>query len=99
MYTQEMLESIKKVEATRGERLGADLRRMTAEEKDEVLRSFHPDYKEEGFTTLKVGANKGEKVPVELAEMLEGRSRILDKELDLNKIDYDVDVKMISISF
>ena len=36
MYTAEMLESIKKVEATRAQRLGTEPRRMTAEEK----RSF-----------------------------------------------------------
>ena len=43
MYTPEMLESIKKVEATRGERMGANLRRMTADEKDAVLKAFHPE--------------------------------------------------------
>ena len=36
MYTAEMLESIKKVEATRAQRLGVEPRRMTAEEKDAV---------------------------------------------------------------
>ena len=49
MYTAEMLESIKKVEATRAQRLGVEPRRMTAEEKDELLRKFHPDYRTEGF--------------------------------------------------
>ena len=38
MYTAEMLESIKKVETTRAQRLGVEPRRMTAEEKDELLR-------------------------------------------------------------
>ena len=90
-----MLESIKKVEATRGERMGANLRRMTADEKDAVLKAFHPDYKESAFTTLKVGANKGEKVPVELEATLEGKSRILGKKINLDKIDYDVDVLVI----
>ncbi|MCI5838157.1 MAG: FAD-binding protein [Christensenellaceae bacterium] len=95
MYTPEMLESIKKVEATRGERIGANLRRMTADEKDAVLKAFHPDYKESAFTTLKVGANKGEKVPLELEATLEGKSRILGKKINLDKIDYDVDVLVI----
>lgn len=95
MYTPEMLESIKKVEATRASRVGATLRRMTADEKEQVLKDFHPDYKEKGFTTLKVGANKGEKVPVELAEILEGKSRVLGCEIDLTKVDYDVDVLVI----
>ena len=38
MYTEEMLESIKKVEAKRAENAAMEPRRMTAEEKDQVLR-------------------------------------------------------------
>ena len=59
MYTPEMFESIKKVEATRASRVGADLRRMTAEEKDALLNTYHPDYKKEGFSTIRIGPNKG----------------------------------------
>lgn len=39
-YTEEQTVSMKKVEATRASRFGADIRRMTAEEKDEVLYAF-----------------------------------------------------------
>ena len=42
-YTQEQLESMKKVEATRKDRVGKELRRMTADEKDALLKKFHPD--------------------------------------------------------
>ena len=49
MYTEEMLESIKKVEATRPERLHTEPRRLNAEEKDELLRQWHPDYREDAF--------------------------------------------------
>ncbi|MBP5307649.1 MAG: FAD-binding protein, partial [Clostridia bacterium] len=95
MYTEEMLESIKKVEATREARLSSTPKRMTAEEKENVLKDFHPDYRSDGFTTLKVGPNKGEKVPVELAGMLEGKSRVLGKNINLENPDYDVDVLVI----
>ena len=96
MYTDKnILESIKKVEATREARFGKELKRMTADEKDAVLKAFHPDYKTEGFTNLKIGPNKGDKVPVELADILQGRSRVLDKEIDLEHPDYDVDVLVI----
>ena len=62
MYTlANMQESIKKVEATRAQRMANEPRRMTADEKDALLAAYHPDYKEEGFITLKVGPNKGEK--------------------------------------
>ena len=51
-YTQEMLDSIKKVEAHRAERVKAQKedrlldseRRLTADEKDVLLKENHPDY-------------------------------------------------------
>ncbi len=100
MYTQEMLESIKKVEATRPERLkqvlaGNHPRRMTAEEKDQVLLENHPDHIQSQFTELAIGPNKGEKVPLELAEMLQANPRVKPSDIDLSKVDYDVDVLII----
>lgn len=96
MYTlANMQESIKKVEATRAQRMANEPRRMTADEKDALLAAYHPDYKEEGFITLKVGPNKGEKVPTELGYLLESNSRILGVDIDLDKVDYDVDVLVI----
>ena len=95
MYTAEMLASIKKVEATRAARLGTEPRRMTAEEKDELLRKFHPDYRKEGFQEIKIGPNKGEQVPFELGTLLHSNSRILNVPIDLNKVDYDADVLVI----
>lgn len=95
-YTQEMLDSIKKVEASRAERVnGPEPRRMTAEEKDASLEKFHPDYNKSSFVDIKVGPNKGQKAPKELAEMLEANSRIRDMKIDLSKPDYDVDVLVI----
>ena len=95
MYTAEMLESIKKVEATRAQRIGVEPRRMTAEEKDALLKEFHPDYREDGFQEIKVGPNKGEKAPYELGTLLHSNSRILNVPIDLNNVDYDVDVLII----
>ena len=40
MFTPEMLESIKKVEATRDERMGMEPRRMTADEKRRPLEGL-----------------------------------------------------------
>ena len=72
MFTPEMLESLKKVEANRSANIALEPRRMTAEEKDALLAQFHPDYKTESFEALKVGPNKGDKVPHELAALLQG---------------------------
>jgi len=95
VYTSDMMESIKKVEASRDSRMALNPERMSASEKEDLLRSYHPDFKPEKFATLKVGANKGEKVPTELAALLEGRSRVLDLDINLSNIDYDVDVLVI----
>ena len=90
-----MQESIKKVEAAREANIRMDPRRMTAEEKDVLLKTYHPDYKTAEFTELKMGPNKGGKVPVELAELLQGNPRITPEQVDLTKPDYDVDVLII----
>lgn len=95
MFTTEMLASIAKVEATRAERMGMEPRRMTAEEKDTLLKAYHPDYREEGFKEIKIGPNKGQKAPAELADLLHSNSRLLNETIDLSKIDYDVDVLVI----
>ena len=94
-YTEEQLSSLKKVEETRASRFGAEIRRMTAEEKDEVLASYHPDYITSAYTELKVGPNKGQKVLHELHALLEGRPRVLDLNVDLENPAYDVDVLVI----
>ena len=41
-YPENMMESIKKVEATRAQRMATEPRRLTAEEKDALLEKFHP---------------------------------------------------------
>ena len=95
MYPSDITESLKKVEANRAENTAMEPRRMTADEKDELLATYHPDYRQDQFEELKVGANKGEKAPHELADMLQANSRIKPEEIDLTKIDYDVDVLVI----
>ena len=72
-YTDEQLASIAKVEATREERLNNLYPRMSAEDKDTVLKENHPDYIDSAYELLKVGPNKGDKVLHELADLLQGK--------------------------
>lgn len=95
MFTAEMLELIKRVEATREERMQKEPRRMSAEEKETLLQNFHPDYRKEGFKEIKIGPCKGQKAPVELTDLLHSNSRLLNETIDLNKVDYEVDVLVI----
>lgn len=95
MFTEEMLKSMKILEETRPSRIGLEPRRMTAEEKEALLAKFHPDYIKEQFAELKVGPNKGEKVPLELADLLQAGSRIEGMDIDLSNPDYETDVLII----
>ena len=95
IYTSEMLESVAKVEAAREANIALEPRRMTAEEKEALLKKYHPDYREDNFGIIKVGKNAGEKAPLELIEMLEANARVSQLEVNLDKIDYDVDVLVI----
>ncbi len=95
MYTEKMLESMKKVAANREKNAEMEPRRMTAEEKEALLAEFHPDYKQNEFAVLSIGANKGEKVPTELCELLQAKCRIEAGDVDLSKVDYDTDVLII----
>lgn len=95
MITEAMRESIKNVEATRAERMGVEPKRMTADEKDALLKEYHPDYRENGFADIKIGPNKGQKVPAELGALLNSNSRILNENIDLGKVDYEADVLVI----
>ncbi len=94
MYSESFRESLSAASAARESNLALEPKRMRAEEKDALLASFHPDYKESAFTRLRVGANKGDKVPLELADILQAGSRV-DPSLDLSHPDIDTDVLII----
>ena len=95
MYSEKFTDSIKAVEASRAKNIAYEPARMTAQEKEDLLKAYHPDYKETEFAELKIGPNKGEKVPHELCATLQANSRINPSDIDLSKIDYDVDVLVI----
>lgn len=94
-YTEAMLASMAKVEEARDYNIALKPRRLTAEEKQDLLRRYHPDYREDCFAKITVGPNAGEKAPLELLEMLESKSRMTELKVDLNKVDYDVDLLII----
>lgn len=95
MYSEKFTESLKAVEAARENNIKLEPARMTAQQKEDLLSAYHPDYKENEFAELKIGPNKGEKVPTELAGILQAHSRISADSVDLENPDYDVDVLII----
>ena len=93
-YTEEQLASLKKVEATRKERLNAVYPLMSEIERLEILKN-HPDNSETGYKTLEVGVNKGDRIPCELADILCGKPRVTEYDIDLNAPEIDTDVLII----
>ncbi|MEW5783836.1 MAG: FAD-dependent oxidoreductase [Bacillota bacterium] len=95
-YTPQLRELIKKVEETRPSRVGVQYPRMTPEERVAVLKRFHPDYIEDGFREIKIGVDRGVRMPLEMADVIEAWSRLRGVDLDLNRApDFDVDVLII----
>ena len=94
-YPDYMQESLKKVAASRMDRIGKRHPSMTPEERQEVLEQYHPDWKMDQKRELKVGQNKGDTMPHEVVDILEAHSIVDTSEIDLSNIDYDVDILII----
>jgi succinate dehydrogenase/fumarate reductase flavoprotein subunit len=95
MYPPYLEEIIHLVEDTRVRRLIENVPRLSELEKADLLRQYHPDYIARSMRKLQVGVNKGDATPVELADLLEGNSRIDPAKLDPSTPDYNVDVLVI----
>lgn len=95
MYPHDMQESVRRVEAGREVRLKETLPRISAEAKTPLLQCFHPDYVAGMMRPLAVGPNRGDSTPNEIADLLEGNSRIDPDKIDLSRADYDVDVLVV----
>ena len=95
MYSEKFQKSIALVEAAREKNIALEPDRMTAKQKEDLLAAFHPDYKKDEFRELKIGPNAGDKVPTELAEILQSHSRITKDMVDLTSPDYEADVLII----
>ena len=94
-YPPSMQESLVLVEATRPQRLHETFPMLSPSEKQDLLRRFHPDYIQAAMREIRVGPNKGDRTPLELAALLEGPSRLYGVRLDLERVDYDTDVLVI----
>jgi succinate dehydrogenase/fumarate reductase flavoprotein subunit len=101
MYPEYMRPSLEKVAQSRNKRF--DLAKsgkpvfppMSAEEREDVLSKFHPDYKPESRRKIRLGPNKGESITTEVADMLESHSRIKPGLFDLSSPDYETDILII----
>ncbi len=101
MYPEYMHESLKLVDQTRQKRLELEksgkavFPPMSAEEREDVLKKFHPDYKKESRRIIHIGPNKGEEITTEVADILESHSRIRPELFELTRPDYETDILII----
>jgi len=101
MYPEYMRDSLKLVDETRQKRLEIEksgkpvFAPMTAEERDDVLNKFHPDYKKESRRVVHIGPNKGEEITTEVADILESHSRIRPQLFNLDTPDYETDILIV----
>ena len=99
-YTPELKELIKKVEATRPERVEMARRNehypaLNLDEREQVLNKYHPDYLKEGKREVQVGPNKGDVLQDLVADLLESKSIVRPETVDLSQVDYETDVLVI----
>jgi len=71
-----MQASIRRVEATRSRRMGETFVSMPAAERRDVLARFHPDFVRENMRPVRVGVSRGQRMPLELADVLEGAPHV-----------------------
>lgn len=101
MYPDYMNESLDMVVKTRQQRF--ELAKsgkpvftpMGADERQDVLDKFHPDYKKESRRTINIGPNKGDTFTTEVADMLEAHARIKPEYFDLSNPDFETDVLIV----
>ncbi len=94
-YPEYMQESLLKVEKTRRSRVGKSFPAMTADEKQQILEDYHPDWKMEQKRELKIGRSKEQLMPHEVADILESHPSIDPNKINLDEINYDVDVLIV----
>jgi succinate dehydrogenase/fumarate reductase flavoprotein subunit len=94
-YPTTIRESLTRVEATRNRRLGVTFPRMTPDERQDILNKHHPDYLSDAFKKLRIGPNKGDRTPIELANALEASPIINSSHLNLDEVYSFCDVLII----
>jgi succinate dehydrogenase / fumarate reductase flavoprotein subunit len=95
-YPPELRKLIEVVEDTRRERVKAPApRRLTLDERDKIVKAWHPDYKPEYKRALRAGPCKGSIVYSTIADLLESWPLVKPRDLDLTHVDYDVDMLVV----
>ena len=94
-YPESMQRSINTLEETREFRLNQKIPLLSLDEKNQLLREFHPDYRPGVHREILVGVNKGDNAVGELVDLLEESSHVDPESIDVNDIFLTVDSLVI----
>jgi succinate dehydrogenase/fumarate reductase flavoprotein subunit len=94
-YPEYMLKSIALVEQKRKRNMSHPVKPMSMKEREENLSKYHPDYMDGTRRKLRLGVDKGKEFYNGIADLLEARPVLNANDVDLSKIDYDVDILII----
>ncbi len=94
-YPSHFDQTLNMVKETRTFRRTQEIARLNDAERTELISNFHPDYRAEGMAALRLGPNKGDRVPVELAKALESYSIFNPENLNLSAPEYITDILIV----
>jgi len=94
-YPDYMMDSIKKVEKKRDDNIATRVKSLSMKEREEVLIKYHPDYMKDTKRKLQIGVDKGSMLYNGIVDLLEAKSVLDTKAVDLSNIDFDVDLLII----
>jgi succinate dehydrogenase / fumarate reductase flavoprotein subunit len=83
------------LEQTREFRRTQVMPRLTLDEREILLKEWHPDFREESNREVRLGPNKGQRLANRLVDVLETRSIIDPEKIDLGSPDREVDVLVV----
>ena len=94
-YPDYMMKSIKLVEEKREKNMSRPVKPMSMEDREKILSKYHPDYMEGTKRELRVGIDKGKLLYNGIVDLLEAKPVLDPRDVDLSKIDYDIDLLII----
>ena len=94
-YPDYMMDSIKKVEKKRDDNISTKVKSLSMKEREEVLSKYHPDYMKDTKRKLQIGVDKGAFLYNGIVDLLEAKSVLDTKDVDLSNVDFDVDLLIV----
>jgi succinate dehydrogenase / fumarate reductase flavoprotein subunit len=94
-YPKQMRASLEKIEKTRDSRIDQRFPRFGLRQKTALLEKYHPDFVDAERHKIRLGPNRGQSAPKELAALLEAPSRLDPLQIDLENVDHQTDILII----